>query len=537
MGEIFLGRWGSKGVSRRGFRQDFPDCEAGPDRVVVRRLPAQVYAGPISTRYGEVFWRGLPPAPVPEEIRKRFDGKTIAITGYEQDQVIRHDLNDSSKDQSVPIYWAYNHHYVAWLKGKHATMVELDGTDHGVTGHPLLMNSVAIDDPNPSSAIPTSQFFSEGNGGESRKSYHGYPQYKSMGNAQLLESIQDFVMTPMQIDTWNRNTSYGEPFVPGPEPSSTGQKGQSNYRLGSQAPLTGPDAHYSGHLECPCTDRIVKTIKHTFVTQSTGTCPTTVDTAEDCFASAAEVGVAANKIVRNDTVDSATFPAGCSVFSTGANYTVTFNKHASTTACGASSGKPHVQGSMKSVTNFEVDLDSETDTATLTISGPSSVWFGVGLGAQAMKDSPNAIIVSGNGTVFEQKLGDQQAGKRLALSVKVVSATVANGVRTVVLTRSLKGLTAEHYSFDVTKPSIQYINAIGRGSTFAYHKSRAASVVSLTAVDAHTCICSTGTQGFIHSDMNPNPAPFRGSNRCPPEPHFDLAAKHNPTCTIEQYRL
>jgi len=59
-------------------------------------------------------------------------------------------------------------------------------------------------------------------------------------------------------------------------------------------------------------------------------------------------------------------------------------------------------------------------------------------------------------------------------------------------------------------------------------------VVSLTAVDAHTCICSTGTKGFIHSDMNPNPAPFRGG-RCPPEPHFDLAAKHNPTCTIEQY--
>ena len=65
-----------------------------------------MYAGPISTRYGEVFWRGLPPAPVPAEIQKRFDGKVIAITGYEQDQVIRHDMNDSSKDQSVPIYWA-----------------------------------------------------------------------------------------------------------------------------------------------------------------------------------------------------------------------------------------------------------------------------------------------------------------------------------------------------------------------------------------------------------------------------------------------
>ena len=37
-----------------------------------------------------------------------------------------------------------------------------------------------------------------------------------------------------QIDTCNRNSSYGEPYAPGPEPKS------------SQAPITGPDAIYSG---------------------------------------------------------------------------------------------------------------------------------------------------------------------------------------------------------------------------------------------------------------------------------------------------
>ena len=37
--------------------------------------------------------------------------------------------------------------------------------------------------------------------------------------------------------------------------------------------------------------------------------------------------------------------------------------------------------------------------ATLTLAGPASVWFGVGLGATSMKDEPNAIIVSGDGTV------------------------------------------------------------------------------------------------------------------------------------------
>eukprot|EP01052_Picozoa_sp_SAG31_P011432 SAG31_NODE_646_length_13223_cov_14.088845_3_plen_113_part_00 len=87
--------------------------------------------------------------------------------------------------------------YVSWLKGKHATMVQLDGTDkraNHYAGHPLQQQAYALDDPDPSSDIPTSQFFSEGNGGEMRKSYHGYPK----GFAQLLESPTDFVMTPMQ---------------------------------------------------------------------------------------------------------------------------------------------------------------------------------------------------------------------------------------------------------------------------------------------------------------------------------------------------
>ena len=163
-----------------------------------------VYAGPISTRYGEVFWQGLPAVPLPADIVSRFDGKAIAITGYEVDQVmVDNATKDSSttsgfKEQSVPIYWAYNHHYVSWLKGKHATMVDLDGSDHTVVGHPLLMNAFAIDDPIPSSDIPTSQFFSEGNGGEMRKSYHGYPK----GFAQLIDSPTEFVMTPMQVNRW-----------------------------------------------------------------------------------------------------------------------------------------------------------------------------------------------------------------------------------------------------------------------------------------------------------------------------------------------
>ena len=97
---------------------------------------------------------------------------------------------------------------------------------------------------------------------------------------------------------------------------------------------------------------------------------------------APQVNIPQAKIVRNVTVDSASLPAGCSVFSTGANYTVTFNTRASTASCGAKAGNVHLVGASSSVIEFSLDIQSAKDLATLTLSGPAAVWFGVGLGAQ-----------------------------------------------------------------------------------------------------------------------------------------------------------
>lgn len=84
-----------------------------------------------------------------------------------------------------------------------------------------------------------------------------------------------------------------------------------------------------------------------------------------------------------------------------------------------------------------------------------------------MKDTPNAIIVLGNGTVFEQKLADQQSGHKLPNSLTVVSNVVTDGQRTVVVTRPLKGKTAEHYTFSLSSPEIKFINAVGKTPNFS----------------------------------------------------------------------
>merc|ERR1719369_1390948 len=46
-----------------------------------------VYSPPISTKYSEVYWTMMDPVPLDEKLVERFAGKTMAIIGYETDQV------------------------------------------------------------------------------------------------------------------------------------------------------------------------------------------------------------------------------------------------------------------------------------------------------------------------------------------------------------------------------------------------------------------------------------------------------------------
>ena len=87
---------------------------------------------------------------------------------------------------------------------------------------------------------------------------------------------------------------------------------------------------------------------------------------------------------------------------------------------------------------------------TLTLRGPAAVWFGVGLDAQNMADSPYTIYVNASGA-FEQQIGtcgseaQHCAGDALAASLTLVANTVVDGVREVVVTRAFAGLTDKHH--------------------------------------------------------------------------------------------
>ena len=132
-----------------------------------------VYSPPIQTRYGEVYWTMMDPVAIPSEIQNKFKNSTIAIVGYEVDQVKQ---AKNGTETSVPIYDAYNHHYCAWLVGEGAELKKMKANDdrtryinHGameswvaVTKDEIEKGSGSV--PDSFKTTPSSQWFSEGNG-------------------------------------------------------------------------------------------------------------------------------------------------------------------------------------------------------------------------------------------------------------------------------------------------------------------------------------------------------------------------------------
>lgn len=205
-----------------------------------------IYSPEIASKYGEVFWRSFPELPLPERIVRRFASSAIAIVGYEHDQVfVRGGLTPGVSpelDVSVPFGWAYNHHYELWVTGSDARMTEfvvakedLLGNNlppglqkalraHGMTiggsmtdGHhhakPLNVTHIKIRIPvereitstkngeeKELKDVPASQFFPEAPGGESRMSFHGFPQ----GTAQVIFEKDDSLAIPSNIIGRNR---------------------------------------------------------------------------------------------------------------------------------------------------------------------------------------------------------------------------------------------------------------------------------------------------------------------------------------------
>eukprot|EP01046_Picozoa_sp_COSAG06_P004689 COSAG06_NODE_200_length_20386_cov_35.829547_5_plen_749_part_00 len=492
------------------------------------------------------------------------------------------------KDVSVPINWAYNHHYCAYMQGKHAERKEIPtpGDVYGSGAHGMKTIMASVDKADQSGkAHPNIQnkwFISEGNGGESRKSFHGYPA----GFAQLIESPTSWHITPMQIDTRNRKHGVKPADVhrctnfsgsENGEPCASYEPRQARYGRNWAGVDKSPadPGHYSGVLECPCNSRYggdpefyptqkTKKLTASFTAIVSGNCEQGMDfkKAQGCYDAIAQLGFNTSKIT-NVTKSDPSSPAGCVLVQSADGSAEALYNTGGSGACKTSSVVAGESTSKANKVTLGVSLDSGSKLATITLSGPSTGWFAAGLNAELMVDQPYTIVANSSG-VHERKLGtcgteaDHCAGTPIASTLTLLSNTVSDGVRTVVMTRNFTGATKDHYTFDPTKvATMNYISASNSASqAFTFHTAK--DQMKLTFASSNpTCVCDLGETG----ELCWNPAVVNGSGawgspasgqgcanfkkscvartaemgKAGTTPSGDLLNQRNPTCNSGQY--
>lgn len=503
------------------------------DKLAVNTTYFDVYSLPIRTLYSQVHWTSHGDISLPPEIVEQFsNGEVLAMVGYEVDQVRTDDT--TGEEVSVPISWAYNHHYCAYLYNRKKTrLVQLattpetahmsHGSDTVWVVEPLEgeFDSENVDK-SLNSAYPHSQFISEGNGGEMRKSYHGYPK----GYAQLIQSPDTFSVTPMQIDTWNRNMTDAT-FLPGPLPRS------SKIRDGV--------AGYNPILECPCSDRLPKEwgMVYSLDPEQAGNEPESMDNYTECFDAVSGLipGLHySHQIVQDSDLGQCTakLSEDGSVLAVWNTATEVEKKQ------WRKDGKKKVVGVARNIVNVTVVMDKESSSVSLTLSGPVDKWFGVGYGTDSMctkmesdeclTGGPYAIIVEGD-HVEERKLDYHGKGRALDIvSVVVHSNSISEDgtVRVVKLSRPLVGPTPDHYTFDPVVASLKIIVATGCDIVFAQHCGHGPSEVHFLPLDTPTTVYRAGIHGTIGGNSF--------DKTCAPHPMGDLLVQKNPTCTVQDYQ-
>lgn len=303
-------------------------------------------------------------------------------------------------------------------------------------------------------------------------------------------------MNPMQINTKN--------------PDGSGKRGGPLPRA-SMAPS---GANYSGLLECPCTTRVKKVIEEGYETQFGGQCDAV--TAAECFQAVATM---LGPQIKNYSVSDASTTPGCLIDQKAGQMAAVFNSAVSKVAC--PSAPALTKAHLAELVTMDVTVNSSE--TTLTLSGPSQDWFGVGFDARQMDDLPYAIIVNGSGGIEERRIGDHNPGSSLMPSVTLVSSSVVGNTRTVVLTRPSKGITKDHYSFSTATASVPVITAIGNTPNLQYHKARASARLNFVGVTNPTCVCPFSIKTINGIPYDP---------QCYPYPLSDLLPTHNPTCDI-----
>ena len=94
-----------------------------------------------------------------------------------------------------------------------------------------------------------------------------------------------------------------------------------------------------------------------------------------------------------------------------------------------------------------------------------------------------------------------------AISFAVTYNSVSNNIRTIMMQRSLNGISGDHFSFPTAPGDLNMISAIGNSVQLSYHKSRTGGKITLIPTKNDACICQPKSKTYI-SYMNSSTQEF-----------------------------
>jgi len=127
-------------------------------------------------------------------------------------------------------------------------------------------------------------------------------------------------------------------------------------------------------------------------------------------------------------------------------------------------------------------ISDADDLITVTLSGPSSKYYSIGIGSCVMENTW-ALVIPGidapdGSTPFEQLLGRNSAGSQLDSSFDIIQDTTSGLLRSVTFTRSISTFQTddsitddEYYDFTTNDESLTVMWAYGTQPTFSNHGS------------------------------------------------------------------
>ena len=123
-----------------------------------------------------------------------------------------------------------------------------------------------------------------------------------------------------------------------------------------------------------------------------------------------------------------------------------------------------------SLMTMKIDKDFATSIVTITLTGPSNRWFGIGLNATSMANGTDCLYYTN--TLVDAKIIGQATPitDTNANDWTLSSNTISGTNRTLILTRNFVGGTGD-YTFVYNDAALDIIWAYGTGLTLAQHAS------------------------------------------------------------------